>query len=223
MNHWIIIILIVVGLSVVGSFFFSGQSLLWISLSFLRRLNQWTSGALGSSNRDWHYKFLVKVGNRYFLKGFVGTPYHQRLLFLPFCLCPPGCPAPVDPSMGMLCRSDCPDCPLGRVRREALGLGYAGVYVVPSSRCLRRPDLLPSDLFIKEKLDHHGARALLGVTCCWYLKTRLLTKYSFEKEGYVSEGSGTGYALQGILLPQRKCSQATVDWELVHERLRLKV
>ena len=36
MNHWILILLIVVGLPVVGSFFFSRQSLLWVSLSFLR-------------------------------------------------------------------------------------------------------------------------------------------------------------------------------------------
>jgi hypothetical protein len=223
MNHWILLLLIVLVLSIVGVFFFSRESLLWISLSFLRCLNQWTNRGLNSTNRDWNYKFLVRIGNRYFLKGFTGTPYHQRLFFLPFCLCPPGCPAKVDPSWGMICRSDCPDCQLGRVRKEALGLGYAEVYIVPSSRCLRRPDLLPSDIFIKEKLDHHGARAVLGVTCCWYLKTRLLSKYSLKKTGYVSERSGISYALQGILLPQRKCSNATVDWEMVHERLRLKV
>ncbi len=222
MNHWFWVFLTVVGLSLVGLYFFSRQSLLWVSLSLLRHLNQWISRVLEAINVDWNYKFLVKVGNRYFLKGFTGTPYHQRLIFLPFCLCPPGCPATVDPSEGLLCLSDCPDCQLGLVRKEALGLGYAGVYVVPSSRCLRRPDLLPSDLFIKEKVDHHGARALLGVTCCWYLKTRLLPKYSFKKEGYVSERSGTGYALQGILLPQRKCSNATVDWEMVRARVRLK-
>jgi hypothetical protein len=206
----------------VGSFFITRQSLLWVSLSFLRHLNQWIGRALDSINRDWNYKFLVRVGNRYFLKGFTLTPYQQRLIFLPFCLCPPGCPAQVDPFWGMVCRSDCPDCQLGRVRREALGLGYAEVYIVPSSRCLRRPDLPPSDIFIKGKLDHHNSRALLGVTCCWYLKTRLLSRYSFKKEGYVSERSGTSYALQGILLPQRKCSNATVDWEMVYDRLRLK-
>ncbi len=215
-------LLIVVGLSIVGVFFFSRQSLLWVSLLFLRRLNQWTNRGLNSINRDWNYKFLVKVGNRYFLKGFTGTPYHQRLIFFPFCLCPPGCPALIDPSCGMVCRSDCPDCQLGRIRKEALRLGYSQVYIVPSSRCLRRPDLLPSDLFIKEKLDQHRARALLGVTCCWYLKSRLLSKYSFKKEGYVSERFGTSYVLQGILLPQRKCSNATVDWEMILDRLRLK-
>lgn len=222
MNHYLLILAIILGLSLAGLFFFSHQSLLWVSLSFSHRLNQWASRALDSGARDWNYKFLVKVGNRYFLKGFVGTPFHQRLIFFPFCLCPPGCPAQVDPSWGMLCLGDCPDCQLGRVRKEALKLGYAAVYVVPSSRCLRRPDLLPSDLFIKEKLDHHGARAVLGITCSWYLKTRLIRKYSFAKEGYVSERSGIGYALQGILLSERKCNNAKVDWEMVQNRLRLR-
>lgn len=220
MNYWISILLIVTGLSILGLAFSSRQSLLWGSLSFLRRLNQWSSRVLDSSNSDWNYKFLVRVGNRYFLKSFTRTSYQQRLLFLPFCLCPPGCPAPVDSSRGILCQSDCPDCQLGRARKEALRLGYAGVYITPSSRLLRRPDLLPSDSFIKEKLDQHGVRALLGVTCCWYLKTRLLPKYSFKREGYISERSGTRYALQGILLPERKCRNATVDWEMVRARLR---
>jgi hypothetical protein len=221
MNYWILFFLLVAGLSIAGLFYFR-QFLLWVSLSFLRHLNQWAGRILESLHRDWNYKFLVKVGNRYFLKGFTGIPFSQRLIFLPFCLCPPGCPAAIDPARGMLCRSECPDCQLGRVRKEALELGYAEVYVVPSSRCLRRTDLAPSDVFIKEKVDRHGARALLGVTCCWYLKTRLLAKYSFKKEGYVSERSGIGCALQGILLPQRKCSNATVDWEMVQDRIRLK-
>jgi hypothetical protein len=222
MNHVFLILLILLGLFMVILLLFR-QSLLWVILSVLRRLTQWIAGRLGPITPDGYYQFLVKVGNSYFLKGFRDTPYPQRLLFLPFCLRPPGCPARVDPWHGILCRNDCPDCQLGRVRTEALELGYAGVYVVPSARCLRRPDLRPSDLFIKEKLDHHEARALIGVTCCWYLKTRLLPKYSFKREGYVAERPGPGYVLQGILLPQRKCSQATVDWALLQKRIRLKV
>ncbi|MCJ7833584.1 MAG: DUF116 domain-containing protein [Deltaproteobacteria bacterium] len=223
MNHWFFILLILFGVFIVTLLLFLRQSLLWMSLSVLHRFTQWIAGRLGPITQDWYYKFLVKVGNRYFLKGFRDTPYHQRLIFLPFCLRPPECTARVDHSQGILCRSDCPDCQLGRVRKEAIELGYAGVYVVPSSRCLRRPDLMPSDLFIKEKLDLHEARALIGVTCCWYLKTRLLPKYSFKKEGYVAERPGPGYVLQGILLPHRKCSNATVDWALLQKRLRLKV
>jgi hypothetical protein len=206
-----------------GALHFLRQSILWMSLSALHRFTQWITGRLGSITQDWYYKFLVEVGNRYFLKRFRDTPYYQRLIFLPFCLRPPGCPAPVDPSQGILCRNDCPDCQLGLVREEAINLGYAGVYVVPSARCLHRPDLMPSDLFIKEKLDHHEAFALIGVTCCWYLKTRLLPKYSFKKEGYISDRPGPAYVLQGILLPDRKCSSATVDWAVLRKRLRLKV
>lgn len=215
-------LLILFGLFIVGGHLFSRQSLLWGSLSGLRQMNQWMIRRLGPRTQDGYFRFLVNVGNRYFLKGFKATPYNQRLVFFPFCLCPPGCTGLIDPSLGILCRSQCPDCQLGRVRKEAIELGYAGVYVVPSARCLRKPNLMPSDLFIKEKLERHDARALIGVTCCWYLKTRLLPKYSIKKEGYVPERSGPGYVLQGILLPQRKCSNATVDWELVLARLQLK-
>ena len=222
MNLGFFILLILFGLFMVIVLLFLRQSLLWMSLSGFHHLTQWIAGRLGPITQDRVYKFLVKVGNRYFLKGFKNTPYHQRLIFLPFCLRPPGCTAPVDPAQGILCRSDCPDCQLGRVRKEAIELGYAGVYLVPSSRCLHRPDLKPSDLFIKEKLDLHEARALIGVTCCWYLKTRLLPKYSFKREGYVAERTGPGYVLQGIILPHRKCNNATVDWVLLQKRLRIK-
>jgi hypothetical protein len=223
MNFGLLIFLILLGVSMAIGLIFLRRFLLWVSLSVLHRLIRGIAGRLDLINQDGVYKFLVKVGNRYFLKGFKNTPYHQRLIFLPFCLRPPECTAPIDPAKGILCRSDCPDCQLGLLRREAIELGYAGVYLVPSSRCLRRPDLKPSDIFIKEKLNHHQGRALIGVACCWYLKTRLIPKYSFKKDGYVGERPGPGYFLQGILLPQRKCGNATVDWALLRSRLRLKI
>ena len=221
MNHWILVVMTVLSLTVLGSVFFFHQSLWWLSLSFLRRLNQWTGRVFDLINRDWNYKFLVKVGNRYFLKGFTGTPYHQRLIFFPLRL------------VAWMSRTGSPI--LGYALPERLsGLstgsgtkGSAETGICSGICCtqllLLTPDLLPSDLFIKEKLNYHGARALLGVTCCWDPKNQaVFRRYSFEKEGYVSERSGAGYVLQGILLSQRKCSNATVDWEMVKDRLRLK-
>lgn len=222
MNRWLLLPLVPGGLLFLGCLFFTRRFFLWLGISLLRRFSQWLTGVAGTLTQDRYFKFLVKLGNGYFLKGFKETPYHLRLLFLPFCLCPAGCQGQIDPHQGILCRSDCPDCKLGHLRDEAKQLGYAGVYVVPSSRCLRRSDLMPSDIFIKDKLNHHEARALIGVTCSWYLKTRLLPKYTIKKEGYLTEGRGSGYLLQGILLPQRKCTNATVDWEKLLARLRLK-
>jgi hypothetical protein len=223
MNFGLLIFLVLSGLFIAAGLLLFRRFLLWVGLSMFHRFMRGLAGRLDLINRDGVYKFLVKIGNRYFLKGFKNTPYHQRLIFLPFCLRPAECAALIDPDQGILCLSDCPDCQLGSLRREAIDLGYAGVYLVPSSRCLRRTDLKPSDLFIKEKLDHHQGRALIGVTCCWYLKTRLIPKYSFKKDGYVGERPGPGYFLQGILLPQRKCANATVDWTLLRNRLRQKI
>ena len=222
MPRWSLLPLVPAGFLFLGCLFFIRRFFFWQGLSLLRCFSQWVTRVAGALTQDRYFKFVVKLGNRYFLKGFKETPYHQRLLFLPFCLCPAGCQGRIEPQQGILCRSDCPDCTLGRIRDEAKRLGYAGVYVVPSSRCLPRSGLIPSDVFIRNKLNHHRARALIGVTCSWYLKTRLLPKYSIKKEGYVTEGRRSAYVLQGILMPQRKCANATVDWEKLQARLRLK-
>jgi hypothetical protein len=110
---------------------------------------------------------------------------------------------------------------LGRVRNEALALGYARVYVVPSSRLMREMSLLPSDEFIQKKLKEHDPAAALGVTCGWYLRNRLLAKYEVGDAGYhPDKASQRKTVFQGVLLAARNCRQAKVDWEKVRCLLR---
>lgn len=115
------------------------------TLALFRRFGWTLAGLLGRLSPELDLRLMVRAGNRYFKKTFAATPFGRRLLFLPFCLRPLDCPAGVDPDQGLLCTGGCPGCELGQVRDEALALGYAAVYVVPSSRLMRGKGLMPSD------------------------------------------------------------------------------
>jgi hypothetical protein len=164
---------------------------------------------------------LVKIGNRYFRKAFAVTPFERRLLFLPFCLRPLTCPALLDPDQGYTCPEFCPECEMGKICREALTLGYAGVYVVPSSRIIRRAGLVPSDHFMLDKIRRHRPGAVLGVVCQWYVHHRLITKYPIGRKGYQDDPGRSAAVVQGVLLKDMNCRQASVDWVQVRERLYL--
>jgi hypothetical protein len=165
---------------------------------------------------------LVKAGNCYFRKAFAATPFERRLLFLPFCLRPLTCPAFLDNDQGYTCPELCPECEMGQVRQEALALGYAGVYVVHSSRIIRRAGLAPSDQFMLDKVRRHRPRAVLGVVCQWYVYHRLITKYTIGRKGYQDDPGRSAAVVQGVLLKDMNCRKASVDWGQVRERLYLK-
>ena len=135
---------------------------------------------LGRIKPGAELKLLVDAGNRRFRRQFARTPFQDRLLFLPFCLRPRDCPAPVDRDSGLICQSQCPGCPVGEARERALALGYQAVYVVPSSRMMRGRGLLPSDQFIKGKLMEHQPGAALGVVCAWHLQNRLMNRFAVK-------------------------------------------
>ncbi len=168
-------------------------------------------------------KLLVEAANRYYQKAFAATDFSRRVMFLPFCLCPPGCPAEVDPQAGMNCGGECPECEVGKLKREAEALGYARVFVVPSSRLMPGQGLLPSDQFIRQKIKDLRPGAALGVVCGWHLRERLLKKQSHvDRGGYAPAGSGGPKSvLQGVLLDGRNCRRAKVDWSLVRRRMHL--
>lgn len=172
---------------------------------------------------DLDLKILVRVTNRYFRRPFADTAFNQRMVFLPICLKPLHCPARTNPEMGLLCDGQCPECELGRLRNEALALGYGSVYVVPSSRLRPKENLLPSDEFIQTKMKQHAPAAALGVTCGWYLRNRLLAKYELDDKGYSPDGDGAiKMVFQGVLLNARNCRRAKVDWQKVRRLLNLQ-
>lgn len=171
---------------------------------------------------DLDLKMLVKVTNRHFRRPFADTAFAQRMLFLPICLKPLDCQAQTTPEKGLLCDGQCPGCELGRLRNEALALGYSRVYVVPSSRLRPKENLLPSDEFIHSKMKSHAPAAALGVTCAWYLRNRLLAKYELDNKGYSPDGNGAvKMVFQGVLLNARNCRRAQVDWQKLRQLMNL--
>lgn len=166
-------------------------------------------------------EILVKLGNHHFQETFASTPFGKRMLFLPFCLRPQHCTAPVDRHLGMLCDGACTDCKLGQARQKALALGYQQVFIVPSSRMLPHLNLPPSSEFMKEKLKEHTPAAALGVVCAWHLRKRLIPATEVGRRGFQA-AAGRFTALQGLLLQGKNCRQASVDWQALDRRLALE-
>ena len=192
-----------------------------LTLAAIRKFGKPVAKLLNRIRPELDLKLLVKAGNRYFAREFAETPFERRILFIPICLCPPLCPAEVNPEQGLVCPGDCPRCIVGILKKEAEGLGYGRVLIVPSSRMMPGRGLKRSDQFIKEKLGQEGVDAALGIVCGWHLRNRLLPGHSVGSRGYAPEGRGRGKAvLQGVLLDQRKCRGGTVDWEEVKAKLR---
>jgi hypothetical protein len=190
-----------------------------LTLPLFRRCSGLLAGLLNRVRPGLDLKLLVRAGNRYFRDQFGRTPFSRRVLFLPFCLRPPDCPAGVDPEVGVCCTGGCPDCQVGRLRDQARSLGYAAVYVVPSSRLLPGRGLRPSAQFIKDKLAEHSPGAALGVVCDWHLRNRLLGRARVGRRGFSAGGASA--ALQGVLLKAKNCRRAQVDWEEVSRLMAL--
>ena len=192
-----------------------------LTLSAVKRFGKTMARIVDRIQPGLDLKLLVKAGNRYFAERFARTPFGQRIFFIPICLSPPLCPGRIDKEEGLVCDGECPDCRVGELIKEAYGLGYGKVYVVPSSTLLPKMGLLPSDQFIKSKLGQDDFSAALGLVCGWHLRNRLLPAHSVGSKGYDPGGKGrNGTVLQGVLLDQKKCRGGSVDWDEVRIKLR---
>ncbi len=211
----------VLGALVMGPLLFGRLFMPRLTLALFRRFGGWLGRLLDRISPGLDLRLMVRAGNRYFRKRFGQAPFERRVLFLPFCLRPLHCPAEVDPEKGLCCDASCADCQIGEVSRKAMSLGYAAVYVVPSSRMLPGRGLLPSDQFIKAKLKEHAPDAALGVVCAWHLRNRLLKHHTVGRGGFATGRGGVRSALQGVLLEGRNCRAAKVDWEQLRELMSL--
>jgi hypothetical protein len=209
--------LVVLGALLMGPILFGRMFMPRLTLALFSRFGGWLGKLLDKISPGLDLRLIVSAGNKYFRKKFGQAPFERRVLFLPFCLRPLDCPAEVDPEEGLRCDSQCTECEIGDVSRQARELGYAAVYVVPSSRMMPGQGLLPSDQFIKTKLKQHAPDAALGVVCPWHLRNRLLRKHTVSGRGLRTGQSGVRSALQGVLLDGRNCRSANVDWDQVRK------
>ena len=191
------------------------------TLKLFGRFGGMISGVFDRISPELDLRLLVKATNRLFRKKYAATPYERRVLFLPFCLRPLDCPAQVAPDRGLLCHGQCGGCTVGIIRQEALELGFAEVYVVPSARLVRDKGLLHSDQFMKKKIREHAPGAALGATCGWHLRNRILKKHSVDRKGYSDSSGQPRSVVQGVLLEGRNCRQAQVDWDKLRELMRM--
>jgi hypothetical protein len=193
-----------------------------ITFALARRFGQAAHRLLSPLRPDLDMTLLVKAANRYYQNRYQNTPYAARILFLPFCLRPPGCPAAISKEQGLMCQSQCRGCRLGELRSEALTAGYGWVYVAPSSSLLKTMDLLPSSQFIKAKISQHQPGAALGVICPWHLRNRMLPSHKkLGRTGYVTHDKKRGAALRGVLLKGKNCARPQVDWEELRQAMLL--
>jgi len=209
---------LVVMMLLTGPFLFGRLYMPRVSLSIIRALNRMMGRLLNKIGPGLDLS-LVKAGNKYFRKAFAATSYQTRLFFLPLCLRPLNCPAHLDLDLGYLCQETCPGCELGQIRQEALELGYKAVYIVPSSRMIRKEGIVPSDQFMRAKIKEHSPSAVLGVICHWYFRHRLLAKYTISRSGYSIDSGHPKSVVQGVLLKKMNCRKAEVDWDQLRARM----
>jgi len=213
--------LAVLGALLMGPMLFGRMFMPRLTLAVFSRFGGWLGRLLDRLSPGLDLRLIVRAGNKYYRKKFGQAPFEKRILFLPFCLRPLDCPAEVDHEKGLCCHAECANCEIGDVSRTAKHLGYAAVYVVPSSRLMPDKGLLPSDQFIKAKLKQHAPDAALGVVCPWHLRNRLLRKHTVSRRGVDTGRQGVRSALQGVLLDGRNCRAAQVDWDQVRKLMSL--
>ncbi len=174
-------------------------------------------------NRDRYIRKLVDAANAWFGRRFRRVPYEGRVLFIPYCLRPRNCPAPITPDNGLDCDCGCPDCRLGELKKEAEGLGYQAVYVVVSGRIHRDKGMLRSRDFIMSKIREHQPRAILVAVCSMDLDRKYLSLRNLSPRGlFPAERKRQSLVPQGVLLLEPNCRQSRVDWEKLGELVRAR-
>ena len=223
LENWPYILLgmaVAFGILLLGPLFFGRIFMPRLTLKAFTRWGKFLASWLDKITPGLDLKLMVKAGNRYYKKAYAATPYEDRAFFIPFCLRPKDCPAEVDKKLGLLCDGSCEGCKVGRVRNQALELGYGHVFVVPSSRLMKNMDLLPSSEFMLQKIREIKPKATFGVVCDWHLRNKIMTRFKVGSSG-LDAGENVRTVLQGVLLDRMNCKNATVDWKAVERALTL--
>jgi len=185
----------------------------WIALPVLFYLYQPLQRLAPGFDADRYVRRLVEVGNTFFFKRFIRTPFQERMLFLPYCLRAPQCPTLIDAREGLVCPPDCGvACPLQAVKEAALRLGYMDVRIVVSGTLHRNSGALRSRDFIVSQIKLRQPRAVIGCLCTQDLRQKYLFPENLSPGGTLGN-HGIQVIPQVVLLARRNCTQSGVDWE----------
>ncbi|MGJ7027977.1 MULTISPECIES: DUF116 domain-containing protein [Methanothermobacter] len=132
----------------------------------------------------------VEVRNKINEKRFKSIPPEDKALILPHCLRNPHCEARLE-RVGLVC-TGCNRCIIGKLKERAEGIGYR-VFIIPGST------------FIKNILEEHRFRAVLGVACYQDLNLAMMKLSKFSP--------------QGVPLLRDGCFKTKVDFRTVLEKM----
>lgn len=164
-------------------------------------------------DKDAYVRKVVTVGNRFFNRRFLRTPYAERMLFLPYCLRSHGCATVIDQEKGLLCQDSCLiPCRLRETREMALALGYLDVQVVVSGKLHKEEGMLRSRDFLVRQIAKYRPRAVLGCLCTKDLREKYLRPANISPQGSLGE-HGLQVISQVCLLKDCNCRQSSVDWQ----------
>jgi hypothetical protein len=141
-------------------------------------------------------ELYVAVKNAAHRRRFASTPYSKRILLLPQCLRPKGCPAELG-EYGYRCIR-CGGCKVQEILELAEGLGYKGVYILSGGRLVER-------IF-----RSFNPKACLGVAC---LNELVLGSFLAEK---------FDVAAQAVRLKRDGCVNTDVEWNILADMVKLK-
>ena len=194
----------------------------WLTLPVLVFLYRPLVRFFPKMDKDVYVRKVVTAGNRFFRRRFVGTPYAERMLFLPYCLREEGCPTVIDQEKGLLCPADCRiPCRLREMREMALSLGYLDVSIVVSGRLHKKDGVLRSRDFLVRRIGQSQPRAVLGCLCTRDLREKYLRSANVSPEGSLG-GHGLKVIPQVCLLRDCACRQSSVDWQELEDLIRAK-
>ncbi|MDH3394508.1 MAG: DUF116 domain-containing protein, partial [Desulfobulbaceae bacterium] len=171
-------------------------------------------------NKDSYARRVVRSANNFFSKKFRAVPFQDRILFLPYCLRPTGCPTIIDNVEGLLCSPDCVlSCKLRETKELALRLGYRDARIVVSGKLHKKEGILRSKDFLIRHIETLQPRAVIGCLCTNDLCRKYLHPDNLSADGTLGK-HGLKVIPQVILLDRPNCRQSTVDWQTLQEMIQ---
>ena len=150
---------------------------------------------LGLKDRMVNYAH-IEIRNTLNEERYKSVSYNQRILFLPQCLrSSKHCKATLDDE-GWKCKN-CGKCAICNLKKLAEELGYAGIFIVPGGS------------MVHKIISKYHPKAVLGIGC--YDEVLMA----------MDQLSGTGIAVQGVMLNVEGCKDTSVNFDEAREKILL--